>query len=77
MRALWSWLAIVIGVIFLGIYSRWIASEMHAMSDALTAAKMALAREQKLTDLGGVVAAAAMWWRKRSGIFSCGRIQRG
>ncbi|MCA0920250.1 ActS/PrrB/RegB family redox-sensitive histidine kinase [Pseudooceanicola nanhaiensis] len=54
-----SWLAIVIGVIFLGIYSRWIASEMHAMSDALTAAKMALAREQKLTDLGGVVAAAA------------------
>ena len=29
------------------------------MSDALTATQMALAREQKLTDLGGVIAAAA------------------
>ena len=54
-----TWLAIVIAVIFLGIYSRWIASEMHTMSDALQATQMALAREQKLTDLGGVVAAAA------------------
>ncbi|GGM08157.1 sensor histidine kinase RegB [Pseudooceanicola nanhaiensis] len=54
-----SWLAIVIAVIFLGIYSRWIAAEMHNMSDALQATQMALAREQKLTDLGGVVAAAA------------------
>ncbi len=54
-----QWLAIVISVIFLGIYSRWIATEMHSMSDALQATQMALAREQKLTDLGGVVAAAA------------------
>ena len=54
-----NWLAIVIAVIFLGIYSRWIATEMHSMSDALQATQMALAREQKLTDLGGVVAAAA------------------
>ncbi|WP_163847861.1 sensor histidine kinase RegB [Pseudooceanicola aestuarii] len=54
-----NWLAIVIAVIFMGIYSRWIATEMHAMSDALQATQMALAREQKLTDLGGVVAAAA------------------
>jgi len=54
-----NWLAIVIAVIFLGIYSRWIAAEMHNMSDALQATQMALAREQKLTDLGGVVAAAA------------------
>ncbi|OWU85963.1 histidine kinase [Oceanicola sp. 22II-s10i] len=54
-----NWLAIVIAVIFLGVYSRWIASEMHNMSDALQATQMALAREQKLTDLGGVVAAAA------------------
>ena len=29
------------------------------MSDALFATQMALSREQKLTDLGGVVAAAA------------------
>jgi two-component system sensor histidine kinase RegB len=33
--------------------------ESHSMSQALLATQMALAREQKLTDLGGVVAAAA------------------
>ncbi len=54
-----NWMAIVIAVIFLGVYSRWVVSEMEAMSDAVQATQMALAREQKLTDLGGVVAAAA------------------
>lgn len=54
-----NWVAIVIAVIFLGVYSRWISSEVRAMSEALQATQMALAREQKLTDLGGVVAAAA------------------
>ena len=54
-----NWAAIVIAVVFLGVYSRRIVSEMDAMSDALQATQMALAREQKLTDLGGVVAAAA------------------
>ncbi|RKT32325.1 two-component system sensor histidine kinase RegB [Roseovarius halotolerans] len=54
-----NWAAIVIAIIFLGVYSRWIVSEMDAMSDALQATQMALAREQKLTDLGGVIAAAA------------------
>lgn len=53
------WLAIVIGVVFLGLYARRVASEIHSMGDALLATQMALAREQKLTDLGGVVAAAA------------------
>lgn len=53
------WLAIVSGTVFLALYSRRIAVEMRAMSDALLAAQMALLREQKLTDLGGVVAAAA------------------
>ncbi len=53
------WAAIVTGIVFIGLYSRRIANEMHAMSDALLATQMALAREQKLTDLGGVVAAAA------------------
>src|SRR5690606_22437212 len=46
-------------IVFLGVYSHWIATEMRAMSGALQATQMALAREQKLTDLGGVVAAAA------------------
>ena len=53
------WLAIVIGVAFLGVYAHRVAQEIHAMGDALLATQMALAREQKLTDLGGVVAAAA------------------
>lgn len=53
------WLSIIIGIAFLGLYSRRIATEMRSMSDALLATQMALAREQKLTDLGGVVAAAA------------------
>jgi len=54
-----AWASIVIAVIFLSVYSRRVAVEMHAMSDALQATQIALAREQKLTDLGGVVAAAA------------------
>ena len=36
-----------------------VSSEISSMSEALLATQMALAREQKLTDLGGVVAAAA------------------
>ena len=53
------WLSLLIGIAFLGLYSRRVATEMRLMSDALLATQMALAREQKLTDLGGVVAAAA------------------
>jgi len=53
------WLSIVIGLVFLGVYSRRVSTEIRSMSDALLATQMALAREQKLTDLGGVVAAAA------------------
>jgi two-component system sensor histidine kinase RegB len=53
------WIAIVIGVVFLGLYARRVSSEIHSMGDALFATQMALSREQKLTDLGGVVAAAA------------------
>lgn len=53
------WAAIVIGVLFLGLYASRVTAEVHAMSEALAATQMALAREQKLTDLGGVIAAAA------------------
>lgn len=53
------WLAVVIGIVFVGSYAQRVASEMQSMQDALLATQMALAREQKLTDLGGVVAAAA------------------
>jgi two-component system sensor histidine kinase RegB len=54
-----NWTAIVISMIFLGFYSRKVTVEVNDMSDALFATQMALSREQKLTDLGGVVAAAA------------------
>ncbi len=53
------WLSIVVGIIFLSLYARRVATEIRSMSNALLATQMALAREQKLTDLGGVVAAAA------------------
>jgi two-component system sensor histidine kinase RegB len=53
------WMAIVIGVAFLALYARRVSMEINSMSDALLATQLALAREQKLTDLGGVVAAAA------------------
>ncbi|MEO0913432.1 MAG: ActS/PrrB/RegB family redox-sensitive histidine kinase [Pseudomonadota bacterium] len=51
--------ALVISVIFLGIYARRVTTESNSMSEALTATQLALEREQKLTALGGVVAAAA------------------
>lgn len=53
------WLSIVVGIGFLSLYARRVAMEIRSMSNALLATQMALAREQKLTDLGGVVAAAA------------------
>ncbi len=53
------WVALLISVVFLGLYARQVTTEMHAMGEALVATQLALTREQKLTDLGGVVAAAA------------------
>ncbi|WP_136443435.1 sensor histidine kinase RegB [Pacificoceanicola onchidii] len=54
-----QWFAISIALVFISLYTRRITREMNSMSDALTATQMALARAQKLNDLGGVVAAAA------------------
>jgi len=57
---LWGfWVALAIGVAFLGIYARQVTAEMTAMGDALTATQLALDRAQRLSDLDGVVAAAA------------------
>lgn len=53
------WLAIVIGIVFLGLYVHRVASEIHSMREALQATQLALGREQRMTDLGGVVAATA------------------
>jgi len=54
-----NWIALIIAVVFMSVYSQRINTEIRSMSDALAATHMALSREQKLTDLGGVVAAAA------------------
>lgn len=51
--------SIVLGVVFLSAYALRVATEIRNMARALSATQMALAREQKLTDLSGVVAAAA------------------
>ena len=53
------WNALIIGIIFLASYARRVSVEAHSMNQALLATQMALDREQKLTDLGGVIAAAA------------------
>ncbi|WP_246849469.1 sensor histidine kinase RegB [Rubellimicrobium arenae] len=57
---LWGfWVALMIGVGFLGLYARSVTAEMAAISEALTATQLALDRAQRLSDLDGVVAAAA------------------
>jgi len=53
------WMSMVIGIVFTSIYARRVSTEIRTTSKALLATQMALAREQKLTDLGGVIAAAA------------------
>ncbi|RED12088.1 sensor histidine kinase RegB [Pontivivens insulae] len=53
------WLSLTIAVGFFGIYAARVSSDTAAMSDALIATQSALAREQQLAALGGVVAAAA------------------
>jgi len=53
------WVSLMIGISFSTFYARSVTTETHSMGQALLATQIALGREQKLTDLGGVVAAAA------------------
>lgn len=53
------WAAIMCGVVFSAIYARRIADEARQMSSALSATEMVLAREQRLSALDGMAAAAA------------------
>ncbi len=53
------WVSLVCSLVFAGIYSWRIAKETRQMSDALTATEMILAREQKLSAIDGLAAAAA------------------
>ena len=52
-------LAISIAIVFIALYSRRVANETFSMSQALQAMQMTLEREQRLSSLGGIVAAAA------------------
>ncbi len=51
--------ALAIGLVFLGLYARRVTVEGYAMSEALSATQLALAREQRLAAIGGMAAAAA------------------
>jgi two-component system, sensor histidine kinase RegB len=53
------WATVVSGILFIGFYSWRTAEEGRRMAEALAAAEMVLAREQKLSALDGLAAAAA------------------
>jgi two-component system, sensor histidine kinase RegB len=55
--AIWS--ALVIGTLFLAGYAWRISSDGRRMTEALTVARFALAKEQQLSAVGGIAAAAA------------------
>lgn len=54
-----NWIALVLGIGFTGIYAWRVAKEARDLSDALTATELVLAREQHLSQLDGLAAAAA------------------
>jgi two-component system sensor histidine kinase RegB len=53
------WLAILLGVAFLGVYAWRVTQEARDLAQALTATEFVLAREQHLSQLDGLAAAAA------------------
>jgi two-component system sensor histidine kinase RegB len=53
------WLAILLGVAFLGVYAWRVTQEARELAQALTATELVLAREQHLSQLDGLAAAAA------------------
>ncbi|MCW6506805.1 ActS/PrrB/RegB family redox-sensitive histidine kinase [Lichenifustis flavocetrariae] len=57
--ALGTWMAVVLGAAFTGVYASRVAEEARQLADALAATELVLAREQHLTQLDGLAAAAA------------------
>jgi len=53
------WTALTLGMAFVAFYAWRVAEEARRMSDALAATQLALAREQEMSSLGGLAAAAA------------------
>jgi two-component system sensor histidine kinase RegB len=54
-----TWIANLVAIVFIGAYAWQVAEEGRLMADALTATELVLAREQHLTQLDGLAAAAA------------------
>ena len=54
-----TWVALALGMAFLSFYAWRVAEEARRMSDALAETQLALAREQSLSSLGALAAAAA------------------
>lgn len=54
-----AWVSLSLGMTFLMLYAWRVAEESRRMSDALGETQLALAREQQLSSLGGLAAAAA------------------
>jgi len=54
-----TWVANLIAIVFIGAYAWQVAEESRVMADALTATELVLAREQHLSQLDGLAAAAA------------------
>jgi two-component system, sensor histidine kinase RegB len=54
-----TWVANLVAIVFIGTYAWQVAEENRLMADALTATELVLAREQHLTQLDGLAAAAA------------------
>jgi two-component system sensor histidine kinase RegB len=53
------WLAILLGLTFIGVYAWRVAEESRQLGNALAATELVLAREQHLSQLDGLAAAAA------------------
>ena len=53
------WMALTVGIAFMALYTRRIGVEAARMAEALAAAQIALSREQRLTAIGALAAAAA------------------
>jgi two-component system sensor histidine kinase RegB len=53
------WLSILLGIGFIGVYTWQITEESRQLTDALAATELVLAREQHLSQLDGLAAAAA------------------
>src|SRR5437588_82104 len=54
-----TWVANLVAIMFIGAYAWQVAEEGRLMADALTATELVLAREQHLSQLDGLAAAAA------------------